>query len=944
MTERTRALAVGLVMVALLAVGVGVLAGVEPSDRGDGAMPVPQLDLQAEKYTLANGLEVILHQESRRPVVAVNLWYHVGPANEEPGRTGFAHLFEHMMFQGSGHIEEGEADGLLEGAGTSENGSTDLDRTNYIIPDVPANQLELALWLQSDRMGFLLDRLDQASLSNQQAVVRNERRQNYDDAAYGLAGEELFHRLFPKGHPYHGYVIGSHADIAAARLDDVRAFFRQFYVPNNASLAIVGDIDVARTKEMVEKYFGTIPRGPDVPRRVVPAPPVTAEQRVSLTDTVELPQVTMGWLTPPILDPADDDAVVTSRLLNGTRASRLSRKLVHDLRIAQSVSTDVENLTDGSVFTITATAKPGHTLAELEAAIDEVLADLARRGPTPAEVAAAKTAIIARSVRGLDDLGDFGGLADQLNFYNHYYGDPNRIDEDLRRTAAVTPERVQRFAARHLDRRRRVVVEVVPGPKTAVDDPPAPRAETPPESEPPESAEPWRNTVPTPGPVPTTPVPAVQRFTLSNGLPVWLLEAHRLPVVSASLVSRLGSASDPPDRPGLTHLATSALDGGTKSRDALGLTDELEAAGATLGDDTDKDGTWLTASSLTTHTQATLEILADVARNPTFPADEVDRVRDASLVSLRQDRDDAETIADIVAQREVYGAGHPYGHRSSGTEGGLRAATIDELRRAHARAFTPATTALLLTGDITEDKARTLAEVAFGTWEAPADGAGSGGAALAPGPPAGTPDRVLIVDKPGASQTALAIAGPGLARSDPDYERLIVTNQVFGGDGLSSRLNANLRETRGYTYGAYSSPDAQRGIGLLTISMAVQVDTTADAVRETLLEADTLTLAGVSADELDRAKQYLTGLAGTRFDTNSATLGTLRTLYLDDLPVDYFQTRPARLARITNDDVTAVARRLFPPSAFTVVAVGDRAAVEGPLRALNLGPVSLRSP
>ena len=295
---------------AVLAIGV---AGLGSRSDTPEVRAVPRLDLRTEKYRLDNGLEVILRRETRLPVVAVNLWYHVGPANEEAGRTGFAHLFEHMMFEGSGHVPEGEADRLLEAAGTSENASTNFDFTNYIIPDVPANQLELALWLQSDRMGFLLDRLDQASLSNQQAVVRNERRENYDDAAYGLADEELYHRLFPAGHPYHADIIGSHADIQAARLDDVRAFFRQYYVPNNASLVIVGDIDVARTKELVAKYFATVPRGADVPRRVLPAPPLTKEERVSLTDTVELPRVTMGWLTPAIFEPGDYDAAVTSR-------------------------------------------------------------------------------------------------------------------------------------------------------------------------------------------------------------------------------------------------------------------------------------------------------------------------------------------------------------------------------------------------------------------------------------------------------------------------------------------------------------------------------------------------------------------------------------------------------------------------------------------------------
>ena len=1060
-TGRARSLVVGLGLVALLAVGVAALAG---GSNTKAAGAVPRLDLRTEKYRLDNGLEVILHREARLPVVAVNLWYHVGPADEEPGRTGFAHLFEHMMFEGSGHIAEGEADRLLEAAGTSENASTTFDYTNYIIPDVPANQLELALWLQSDRMGFLLDRLDQTSLSNQQAVVRNERRQNYDDAPYGLADEELYHRLFPAGHPYHAAIIGSHADIQAARLDDVRAFFRRYYVPNNASLVLAGDIDVARTKDLVAKYFGTIPRGADVPRRVVPAPALTKEERVSLTDTVELPRLTMGWLTPKIFEPGDYDAIVTSRLLNGTKASRLARRLEHDLRIAQSVSTDVSSMANGSVFTVTATAKPGHTLAELEAAIDAELADLARRGPTRAEVAAARTAVIARTVRGVDNLGGFGGLADQLNFFNHYRGDPDGLNDDLRRTAAVTAERVRRFAARHLDPGRRVVIEVTPGPKTPVDDPPAPgepesgpaepdttdaappgpdttdttpepdttdttpepdaaastpepgttdaqskpgttgttdaappapgttdttaaepdsadtdgRAGQPGGSPAPASAEPWRNAVPQPGPPPVTPTPPVRRFTLDNGLAVWLVESHRLPTVSASLVSRLGSASDPPDRLGLADLTTGSLDGGTTRRDALGLARELEAAGATLGNDTGKDGTWLTATSLTGHAPATLAVLADVARNATFPADEVERVRDEAIVALRQDRDAAETIADTVALREVYGAGHPYAHRSTGTEDGLRAATIDDLRRVHARAFTPATTALLLSGDLTERDARRLAEGAFGSWTADGtpsgSGAGSGsggagprpgrarpgsgdpggsgsgspgggnpGAPLNPGPPAGSPDRVVLVDKPDASQTALVLAAPGLARSDPDFEPVLVTNQIFGG-GFSSRLNTNLRETHGYTYGAYSDVDALRGVGLISISMAVQAPATADAVREALDEADTLTTSGVTADELARATQYLAGSARTLFDTNSSTLATLRALYLNDLPVDYYDTRPARLARITAADVAAVARRRFAPAAFTVVAVGDRAAIEAPLRALDLGPVGFRSP
>jgi zinc protease len=945
MSARGRTLLVGLVLLALLAAGVAVLGA---QSAPPAAVPVLRLALGTEKYRLGNGLEVILRRETRLPVVAVNLWYHVGPANEVPGRTGFAHLFEHMMFEGSGHVAEGEADRLLEAAGTSENASTHFDYTNYIIPDVPANQLELALWIQSDRMGFLLDRLDQASLSNQQAVVRNERRERYDDAPYGLADEEVYHRLFPPGHPYHADVIGSHADIQSARLDDVRDFFRHFYVPNNASLAVVGDIDVARTKAMVEKYFGTIPRGPDVTRRVVPAPPLTAEQRVRMTDAVELPRVTMAWLTPPIFQPGNYDAIVTKRLLDGTRASRLTRRLVHDLQIAQKVEVDVESLTDASVFTITATAKPGHSLAELETSIDADLADLARRGPTRSEVDAAETALIAGSVADLDDLGNFGGFADQLNFYNHYLGDPDRINDDLRKTAAVTPPRVQQFVAGQLDPGRRVVVEVTPGPRTPVDDPPAP-----PETNdkgsapPPASAEPWRNTVPTPGPPPATPLPNVERFTLANGLAVWLVESHRLPLVGASLVSRVGSGADPPDRPGLADLTTGTLDGGTTSRDALGMSRELEAAGATLSDDTSKDGTWLSATALTDHASAALDILADAVRNPTFPSDEVDRVRNADVVALQQSRDDADTVADTVAERAVFGAGDPYAHPAKGTVDGLGAVTLDDLRRAHDRAFTPATTALVLAGDITPAEARTLAEGAFGSWTggtgspAPASSAVASAAGPSASPPrqGPAPGRILLLDKPDSSQTALVLAAPGVARGDPDYETLLVTNEVFGG-AFSSRLNQDLRETRGYTYGVFSRLKAMRLAGVLTITMDVQTPATADAVRETLVDADRLAASGVSADELTRARQSLSGSVPALFSTATDSLSTLRTLYLNDEPVDYYRQRPARLARITAGDVAVVARRWFEPGAFTVVAVGDRSAIAGPLGEVGLGPVT----
>ena len=291
-----------------------------------------------EKYTLPNGLDVILSRDARVPMVAVNLWYHVGPANEEPGRTGFAHLFEHMMFQSSKHVPPDSHFKLLEAAGASDvNGTTDYDRTNYF-QTVPANQLELALWLESDRMGYLLDKVDQAALSNQQDVVRNERRQSVENQPYGLAEEQLVQSLFPKGHPYYGNVIGSHEDIQAVKLEDVRRFFRQFYSPNNASLAIVGDFEPAQARIWVDRYFGTLKRGPDVPPLKTETPKITSERRKVVKARVELPRVYMAWVTSPILKPGDADADVASNVLGGGRSSRLYKKLVYEKQIAQSVS------------------------------------------------------------------------------------------------------------------------------------------------------------------------------------------------------------------------------------------------------------------------------------------------------------------------------------------------------------------------------------------------------------------------------------------------------------------------------------------------------------------------------------------------------------------------------------------------------------------------------
>jgi zinc protease len=898
---------------------------------------VPRVNLEFEKYTLANGLEVILRKDSRLPLVAVNLWYHVGPANESAGRTGFAHLFEHMMFQGSGHIENDSYFAHLEGAGASfVNGTTGFDRTNYM-EDLPSNQLELALWLESDRMGFLLDRLDEGMLANQQDVVRNERRQSLENAPYGLPEEELYHLLFPKGHPYYASIIGSHEDIQAANLQDVRQFFKDYYAPNNASLAIVGDIDVEKTKQLVEKYFGTIAKGADVPAITVQTPPITQERRAVVTDRVELPRLYMAWLTDPIFKPGDAEAMVLAQILGKGKASRLYKRLVYDLKIAQDASADQSSLLLGSVFGITVTAKPNHTVEELEAEVDAQLDSMATAGPTAEELESAKNAILSSIVMSLENLGGFNGVADRFNYYNHFLDDPGYLNKDLERIAAVTAEQVRQIAAQKLQKTQRVVVHAVPGEKVIPAEPPTPPAVAKNTVAAVESAEPWRKQKPAPGPASTAPLPSAKTFKLDNGLTVYLVESHALPVVSAHLQLRSGSAADPGDKPGLAGFTVAMLDEGTKTRDALGIAREIESLGAKMGSGTVADGSHLWVKSLTSNVEKSMNVLADVVLNPTFPDHEIERVRNDRRTAVVQERDNPVQTAIRVTTGCLFGNTHPYGHVPLGTEQALMTISKADLTQFYTGSFGPENAALVLAGDLDEAQAQRLAKAAFGTWK------GSG--TPIPPPTAGTriPERVVIVDKPTSPQTMVLLAQQGVMRSDPDFEKLDVMNQILGGL-FSSRLNLNLREKHGFSYGAFSAVVQRRGVAPIYAGASVRSDATGRSVEESLKEIRSMLEKEVSAQELELAKESIARSLPALFETSESTVATIGSLYLFDLPPDYYQGLPSRLDAMTAAEVYEATQRRLKPEDMLVVAVGDRKSIEPQLAKLNLGPITHRTP
>ena len=891
-----------------------------------------------EKYTLPNGLEVILSQNPRLPMVAVSLWYHVGPANEEPGRTGFAHLFEHMMFQSSKHVPADSHIKLLEAAGASDlNGTTDYDRTNYF-ETVPANQLELALWLESDRMGYLLEKVDQAALSNQQDVVRNERRQSVENQPYGLAEEALVQALFPAGHPYYGNVIGSHEDIQAVKLDDVNRFFRQYYAPNNASVAIVGDFDPAQTKKLVEKYFGTLRRGPAVPPVKADTPRIAAERRRVVPSRVELPRVYMAWLTPPIFKPGDADADILSGVLGGGRSSRLYKKLVYEKQIAQNVSAQQYSLILGSIFQIEATARPGHTAEELERAIEEELAALKAQAPALREVEQARNTIETGIIGGLERLGGFGGVADRLNSYNHYLGTPDYLEKDIQRYRAVTPASVQAFAREHLATTARVVVHAVPGQPPTAAVAPAP-AQAPAvqagEGQSINADEPWRFEMPKPGPARPLQLATPASATLPNGLTLILNERRGLPIVAANLVIRTGSDANPLDKSGLANFVAAMLDEGTATRGAPQIADETAHLGATLTTGSTMDATTVSARSLSKNFDATLNLMADVALRPSFPAEEIERQRAGRLGQLVQQRDNPGQVAAEVMAVALYGPRHPYGYTEIGTESSMKAVMRDEMTAFWTQHFVPNNAALVVAGDISMSELRALADKAFGTWSrgAPAR------------PVLGTPDttraRVIIVDKPGTPQTQLRVAGIGAARSSPDFRALQVMNNALGGL-FSSRINMNLREQHGYSYGTYSAFVFRRGAGPFVVAGGVRTDATAPAVTEIFKEIAGMLEKSMTGEELQKSKDSLANSLPGAFETGLNTVNSFSNIFIYDLGLDYYTRYAQQVNAVTAEQALEVARRYIVPGRLVVIAVGDRAAIEAELRKLNLGGVEIR--
>jgi len=876
-------------------------------------------ELQFEKYTLPNGLDVILHEDHSVPMVGVNVWYHVGSKNEKPGRTGFAHLFEHMMFQGSQHHDT-DYFLPLEKTGGRVNGSTAEDRTNYW-ENLPSNQLELALWLESDRMGYLIPSMTQERLDNQRDVVKNEKRQG-ENRPYAGANSLMLELLYPREHPYSHTVIGSMDDLSAASLEDVQDFFRQYYAPNNASLCVTGDFIPSEAKALIEKYFGTLPPGLPVKRLVAWQPRLHEIRRAVVEDQVELPRLVMEWHAPAIYAEDQAELDLLSSILTSGKTSRLYKSLVYDQGIAQDLWSYVDTREICSTFDITVTAAPGHSADELERAVDVELARILADGVSRDELEQAQTSYETRFIRRLQRMGGFGGVADLLNQYNTYLGDPGRLSWDLERYRRVTRKSLLAAAREWIDPAGRAIIHIVPQGRLA---------ETP--------AKVNRDSQPEPSAEPGFSPPPIQTAELPNGLKIYLVEKHELPLVQVNLLVNQGWASDPRNLPGCAALTAELMDEGAGGRDALEIAAESRRLGARIGTHSDYDGMGVNMSVLKKKLPEAMKLFADIALKPLFPGEELERQRKIYLGRIRQEKNQPRATAMKILQKAIYGQGHPYAESftGSGSEASIEAIGRDDLLAFYRSHVLPSNASVLIVGDIGMPEARNLVEKSFGNWK------GSG--AVAPDLPAARPEygkaKFILVDRPGAKQSFVACGMKSLARGDGDYMKLRLFDRVLAGSFIA-RINMNLREDKGYTYGAYSRINAMRHGGYWGIAAGINTPFTDESITEIDREVrDIFGPRPPSAKELEECRSSLVRGFPQTFETYDGIAGQLAQIVTYGLPLSEWDSYASRVMRTTDAEAEAAGARWLDADKIVYVIVGDLSKIEEPLRALNLGEIKV---
>ena len=906
-----------LMVVAALVSALPLTAQSAAAPRRTASRPAP-IEIPYTRYVLSNGLTLLVHTDHKAPIVAVNIWYHVGSKNEKPGRTGFAHLFEHLMFNGSENFNT-DYFGPFERAGATDmNGTTNNDRTNYF-ENIPTPALDMALWMESDRMGHLIGVLDTAKVNEQRGVVQNEKRQG-ENEPYGKTEELITEATYPAGHPYSWTVIGSMEDLNAASTDDVKEWFRNYYGAANAVIVLAGDIDSATARQKVEQYFGDIPSGPPVAHHTAWPAPMSGTHRQLLQDRVPQSRIYMVWNIPAWGTQEGTYLDLASDVLGAGKTSRLYKRLVYDDQSATDVGVFTDLREIGGQFLIQATVKPGGDPAVVERAIHEEMARFLATGPTPREMRRVQTRYRASFVRGIERIGGFGGKSDVLAQGEVFAGNPQQYQSMLGWVASATP-------ARLLDASRRwlsdgvYILNVDPFPEfTAA------------------TSGTDRSKVPEPGAPPAVRFPQMVRDTLSNGLKIVLAERNSIPQVNMVLMIDAGYAADQFGKPGTASLAMNMLDEGTTSLNALQISDTLSMLGANLSTGSGLDMSSVSLSALKENLDPSLDLFAEVILHPSFPAADFQRLQRQRLAGIQREKVQPVSMALRVFPRLLYGQGHAYGNplTGSGTTESVNSISRQDLINFHHTWFKPNNSTLVVVGATTMAELKPRLERLFAGWRPGSVPTKNLSTVQLPPKPA-----VYLVDRPGSDQSVIFAGNVAPPKGNPDEVAIQAMNTLLGGN-FTSRVNMNLREDKHWSYGSFTIIWDAKGQRPFFAYAPVQTDKTKESMAELVKELNDIGASRpATADELSRAQASMTLSLPGQWETMNAVMGSINEIVTYGLPDNYYETFASKVDALTPAQMTPAAKEVIAPGQLIWVVVGDRSKIEAGIRELNLGDIHL---
>ena len=885
---------------------------------GQTKLDVP--DIEYDTFTLNNGLTVVVHEDRKVPMVAVNVWYHVGSKNEKVGKTGFAHLFEHLMFNGTENYNAEYFEPFEKIGATDQNGTTNNDRTNYF-QNVPTNALDLALWMESERMGHILNVIDQEKLDEQRGVVQNEKRQG-ENQPYGQVFNAIGKAVFPKGHPYSWSVIGSMEDLNAATLDDVKEWFETYYGPTNAVIALAGDIDLETAKIKVQEYFGDIQAGPPLTKPKKWIAKRTEQTREVMEDNVPQTRIYKVWNVPEDGTAEAQALDLASSTLAGSKNSPLYQELVYKKGLATGVSAFYYGREIAGLFIISATVAPGQDVNEVENVIDATLQKYLKTGPNSKLLKNTKTSTIAGLTNGLQRIGGFGGKSDILATYQTLYGDAGAFKKILAMYLDTSASDVKKAANKWLSSGD-YVLTIVPTAKTSVVKSLVDRSKG----------------IPYPTEKLSYSFPTIQSAILENGTKLVLAERNDLPLVQLEIVFNNGYAIESDNELGLVNFTMSMVDEGTDKYNSLEFAEMQESLGSGIGFGSSIDTTYASMSSLKVNLEKTLDLFKEGLLNPTFPQVELDKVKKRWLAGIDQELNSPASMANREIRTLVYGSGHPYAKASSsGVKSTVKNFTREDLQGMYAKLTNPNDATFIVTGDISLADATELLNKKFSNWKSPDK-------AIAQVDLFNVNDqaspRVFLIDKPGAIQSYI-LAAQLLPPTNSDDDILIdYMNYAIAGS-FTSRLNMNLREDKSWSYGVRTSTGYSQGQRLMRMTAPVQTDKTAPAIIEILREYNEyINSSPINEEELSKIKNARTLRLPGQYETLGALLGGIEDIVKYNRDFDYLDTIADKRNSIKLEDVQSATTKYLDTNKWTWVIVGDLNEIENPVRDLNIGPVKI---